>query len=57
MTTRINFYPQICRYCFALQSRAYLMTGRADLATKDINRIRERSNLAHSLWHRHEPLP
>lgn len=46
MTTRINF--PILRFAELLlyRAEAYLMTGRAELATKDINRIRERSNLA-----------
>lgn len=45
MTTRINF--PILRFAELLlfRAEAYLMTGRADLATIDINRIRERSHL------------
>ncbi|HJC94695.1 MAG TPA: RagB/SusD family nutrient uptake outer membrane protein [Candidatus Phocaeicola excrementigallinarum] len=44
-TARVNF--PIIRFAEMLlfRAEAYLMTGKADLATNDLNRIRQRSNL------------
>lgn len=45
-TARINFPLLRFADCLLLRAEAYLMTGQADKATTDINRLRQRANLA-----------
>lgn len=45
-TARINFPLLRFADCLLLRAEAYLMTNQADKATTDINRVRNRSNIA-----------